>query len=158
MSTVCVITPMVIGAWPGMVAATIGAAQALGLGVVSASLAAKLGVEERAEGFARVQIEVENSEVIAEHLGEQQEIVLQAEQGVILRVSRDDRGALRVCAEGESVSKQTLTQLGETLAGRIVQQFAYNHLMTELNARHFDVVENVVEKDQSIRVRVRTHT
>lgn len=157
MSSVCVITPMVLGAWPGMVAAAMGAAQALGLSVVSPELATKLGVDTRAEGFTRVQIEVENSQVIAEHLSGQQEILLRTAKGILLRVSRDERGSLKVCAEGEHVSKAELKETGEALAGRIVQQFAYNHLMTELAAQNFDVVENTVEKDQSIRVRVRAN-
>lgn len=157
MSTVCVVTPMVIGAWPGIVAAAVGAAQALGIAVVSEQLASSLNVELPATSRRSVRIEIENSQVITEYLSAQQEIVLQARDGVIVRVRRDERGRLSVCAEGESVSKAELTAIGEAVSGRIVQQFAYNHLMTELAARNYDIVENTVEQDQSIRVRVRTH-
>ncbi|MFZ4575769.1 MAG: hypothetical protein ACOYN0_15345 [Phycisphaerales bacterium] len=156
MSAVCVITPIVIGAWPGIVVAAIGAAQTLGLTVVSSRLAEKLNIDGSVGERNRVSIEVENSEVIAEHLATEQEILLSTKDGVLLRVRRDERGMLSVCAEGEGVSKATLREVGETLAGRIVQQFAYNHLMTELAARNFEVVDNKLEKDDSIRVRVRS--
>ena len=36
------------------------------------------------------------------------------------------------------------------IAGRLVQQFAYHKLVTELRKRHYDVVEESVQHDQSI--------
>ena len=38
---------------------------------------------------------------------------------------------------------------------RVRQQFAYAKVMAELEARGFDVVQEQVEADQSIRIRVR---
>lgn len=155
MSTVSVIAPIVIGAWPGMVVAAVGAAQALGLTVISEKLADRLRLHESTGEKSRVTIDIENSEVIAEHLASEQEILFSTAENVLLRVRRDARGSLNVCAESEQHTKAELRQIGETLAGRIVQQFAYNQLMTELASRNFDVVENKLEADQSIRIRVR---
>jgi hypothetical protein len=153
MSSVCVLTPIVISAWPGIVAAAVGAAQTLGL-----TIAIERHVDSVANvhGTPKVDIEIDNSEVLLEQLSEQAELKLYASDGITLTVSRDERGMLRVCAEGEEVSKARLKQVGEELAGRIVQQFAYNRLMNELKEHNFQVVENRVTTDSSIHVTVRT--
>jgi len=52
-------------------------------------------------------------------------------------------------------SKAELEQLGQTLAQKLVQQYAYHRLVTEMKARNMNVVEEEVEEDGTVRMRVR---
>jgi hypothetical protein len=48
-----------------------------------------------------------------------------------------------------------LTAIGEELMDRVRQQFAYSKLMEELETRGFSVLDQRMEQDQSIRIRVK---
>jgi len=148
MSAVCVLTPVVIASWPAMSAAVVGVAGPLGFSVVPIAT-----VRQRRQSGERVVTEIEGSEVLEEAMGEQEKIVIRRDDAEI-EFSRDERGALRLCVTGKG-SKAELDRLGREVAGRVVQQFAYHRLMTELKARDFGVVEEHVGADQSINVRVR---
>jgi queuine/archaeosine tRNA-ribosyltransferase len=75
--------------------------------------------------------------------------------GVHIEFGQDERGACTVCVTGAKKSERELRQIGEEVAGRVVQQFAYHKLMTELKRRNYSIVEEQVMQDQSIQVRVR---
>jgi hypothetical protein len=149
MSSVCVLTPIVVGSWPAITSAALGAAAAMGFTVSSAERAAK-----RAEGSRAVEMEVPNSEVVAEGLARGQKLRIERE-GVTLEIGVDDRGKCTVCASGDGLSKAELKRIGEEVAGRIVQQFAYHKLVTELKGRGYQIAEESVQQDQSIQLRVR---
>jgi hypothetical protein len=148
MSAVCVLTPVVIGAWPAIATAIAGAAAALGYSVRSEEDTA------RASGRRRVETDVANSEVIAENLTSGQRMVLER-GGITLEFARDERGRCTVCASGEGFSDGELRRAAEEASGRVVQQFVYHKLMTELKSRSFSVVEEEVLADRSVHVRVR---
>jgi Protein of unknown function (DUF1257). len=66
-------------------------------------------------------------------------------------------------ADGDSMvrvsghkSKAELSALGDTLSKKIVQQYAYHRLVTEMKARNMNVIEEEVEEDGTVRLRVRT--
>lgn len=148
MSTVLVIAPVVVASWPAISAAVVGAVGAMGFAAVREGRS----VTKQVETGNRAEIAIEDSEILA-GTG-QQEIVVQRD-GVIARFSRDARGALKVCVEGGGLSKGELRQIGEELVGRVTQQYAYHRLMTEMKSRHMTVVEESVEADQTVRIRVR---
>lgn len=149
MSAVCILTPMLIGSWPMIATAVMGVAGSLGFSIASKSRDDR----EEYERINRVETELPNSEIFEERAGESQTIRIERD-GVAIEFRRDAHGACSVCVSGDR-NKSELRKIGQEVAGRVVQQFAYHRLVTELKKRNFAVVEESVQKDSSIRVRVR---
>ena len=108
--------------------------------------------QEREDGI--VEIELANSEVLAQGLATGQRIVL-AKGGVQLTVERDARGQCKVCASGKGLSKAQLTQAAEQFTQKLTQCFIYDKVMRELKSKSFQVVNEEVMQDESIRIHVR---
>ncbi len=153
MSAVCILTPVVIAAWPAFSAAVAAAASSLGYQVVSEGRA---DVDRTATAKAPdgVRLELENTEVVTEKLGRDQRLTV-TRDGVTLTFSRDARGKASLCVTGTGQTESELRALGEELSQRVIQQYVYQKLMDEMRARGFNVVEEEVNEDRSIRLRVR---
>jgi len=67
----------------------------------------------------------------------------------------DERGRCTACVSGYNHSDAQLRAIGEEVAGRVVQQFAYNRILTELRDRHYQLVDEEVLRDGSVQLRVR---
>lgn len=157
MSTVVVLTPVIIGSWPVITAAVGAAAAALGL-------AAKQAAKEQIQQYQRqqqrtnveesVEIELTESEVLAQSMQTNKEIVL-TKGGVELRVGTDERGRCKVCVKGKGHSKAELEQLAEQFTQKMTQCFVYNRVASELKNKGFQMVNEEVMDDQSIRIHVR---
>jgi hypothetical protein len=152
MSAVCILTPLVVAAWPAFSAAVVAAASSLGYQVVS-------GVNEEMEVLAgnqaaTVQLEIAHSEVVTSQLDRNQRITV-TRGGVTVTFSRDARGKASLCVTGEGLSKQELKTLGEELSQTVVQQYVYQKLMDEMRVRGFIVVDQETNEDRSIRLKVR---
>jgi len=152
MSAVCVLTPIVISQWPAIATAVASVAASMGFAVVASGT--QDHTTHRAAGDNRVETEVPNSEVLEETMTRGEKMVIEKD-GIRIEFGRDERGACSVCVSGEGYSKSQLKKIGEEVAGRVVQQFAYHKLMTELKKRNYDIVQENVAEDDSIRVRVR---
>lgn len=152
MGAVLVLTPVVIGNWPVITAAVAGAASAMGL-VVSESV--KEAVKQN-QGTTEQSIEVElsESEVLAESMATDQQIVL-TKGNVELTVKRDERGRCSVCAKGAGHSEAELKQIAEEFTQKLTQCFVYDRVMAELKNKEFQVVNEEVAEDESIRIHVR---
>jgi hypothetical protein len=147
MSCVCVLTPVVISSWPAIQAATMGALAAVGLSVrerVSEDTARRVSVEEK----------VENSQVLEEHMGVGETIVADRE-GLEVRVGRDERGSCTVCVSGEGLSEWQMRDIARDIAAKIVQQYTYNKVLSELKTRQFAVADEQVAADGTIKLHVR---
>lgn len=155
MSCVCILTPVVIAAWPAFSAAVVAAATSLGyqLARETAAEAKHFSIAEQKES-SRVQLEIENSEVVTNQLGREQKIAV-TRDGVTITFSRDARGKASLCVAGDGRSKQELQAIGEELSQAVVQQYVYQKLMDEMRARGFNVVEEEQNQDRSIRLKVR---
>ncbi len=149
MSTVCILTPIVVGSWPMIASAVAGAASAMGFAVVGSETATD---ESSAE--TTVETEVPNSQVVAEAMKPGQKIRI-VREGITIEFGVDERGACTVCVSGIGQTKADLKRIGDEVAGRVVQQFAYHKLMTELKKRNYSVLEEGVQEDDSIQVRVK---
>ena len=92
MSTVCILTPIVIGSWPMITTAIVGAAGAMGFAVAGAEEA-----PAKATGKTKVEVEVPNSEVIAETLRRGEKVCIERE-GVVIETGQgpEDRRRLRL--------------------------------------------------------------
>lgn len=153
MSAVCILTPVVIMAWPAFSAAVVAAAGSLGYQIAAEANASRSHETTRKQTGA-VQLEIERSEVVTNQLGRDQRISVTRE-GVTVTFSRDARGKASLCVNGTGQSREELQALGEELSQAVVQQYVYQKLMNEMRARGFNVVEEEVNEDRSIRLKVR---
>jgi len=145
---------VVIAAWPAFSAAVVAAATSLGYQV-----ARKVADEERAatstrKGSNKVELEIERSEVVTSQLDRDQRIAV-TRGGVTVTFLRDARGKASLCVTGEGRSREELRALGEELSQCVVQQYVYQKLMDEMRTRGFNVVEEEINEDRSIRLKVR---
>ena len=151
MSTVLVVAPLVIAAWPVMTAAISAAVGTLGFTVTQKAVPQ---VRQVRDTVNRAEIEVEDSEILEGTGATGEELVVERE-GIRAVFSRDARGSLKLCLEGRDLSKSELKQLGEDLIGRVTQQYVYHRLVSELKERDMNIVEEHVTDDQTIKIRVR---
>ena len=152
MSTVLILTPVIIASWPAITAAVAGAAAALGMAVTHS---VKESVEQaNAEVEQSVKVELAQSQVLAQSMATGKEIVL-TKDNVELRVSRDQRGRCVVCAKGLGYSKAELKQMAEEFTQKLTQCFTYNRVVSELKNKNFQIVNEEVTEDESVRINVR---
>ncbi len=150
MSTVLVLTPMIIGGWPAISAAAAGAAAALGL-----ALKSEIDDMTKQKETQRQEAEIDLKESeITEALHSGQEMVF-GKGEVEVKVRRDERGRCSVCASSEHKSKAELKKIAEEFSEKLQQVFTYNKVMTELKQKGFNMVNQEIMEDQSIRIHVR---
>ena len=152
MSAVVILTPVVISSWPAITAAVAGAAAGLGLMVKETVKEAVAETEVNVE--QSVEVELADSEVLAESLTTGKKIVL-TKADLEIRVGRDERGRCTVCASGKGRSKVELKQIADDFAQKMTQCFVYNRVMSEVKSRNFQVVNEEVMDDESVRIHVR---
>ena len=121
-------------------------------------LAAKEVVKENLENLEEaeqsVEIELAESQVSAENVATGKEIVL-VKDGVEIRVGRDARGRCTVCAKGKGKTKAELKTIAEEFTEKMTQCFVYNRVVSELKNKDFQVVNEEVMEDQTVRINVR---
>jgi len=153
MSCVCILTPVVIAAWPAFSAAVVAAATSLGYQVASeVNKESHATVASKQSGS--VSLEIAQSELVTNQLGRDQRISV-TRNGVTVTFSRDARGKASLCVTGEGYGKDELRAMGEELSQCVVQQYVYQRLMDGMRARGFNVVEEENNADRSIRLKVR---
>lgn len=153
MSCVCILTPVVIAAWPAFSAAVAAAATSLGYTIVEEGIKqrqeTKVSTTERG-----VQLEIEQSEIVTNQLGRDQRIKVMR-GGVTVTFERDARGKASICVTGPGHTDEELRAIGEELSQRVVQKYVHRRLLDEMQARGFNVVEEEVDANQAIRLKVR---
>jgi len=152
MGAVAILTPVVIAAWPAFSAAVVAAAASLGYQVAAEAKASVSAAAQKK--LSPIQLEIERSEVVTNQLGRDQHITVTRE-GVTVTFSRDARGKAMLQVVGTGQEEEVLRALGEELSQSVVQQYVYQKLMDEMRARGFNVVEEEVSEDHSIRLKVR---
>jgi hypothetical protein len=152
MSSILVVTPLVVASWPLMSAAITAA-----VGTMRFAAAQNQGARVRQiiDPKTRAEIEVEDSEILAGSAGSGEQMIVERD-GIRAIFSRDPRGALKLCIEGTGQSKAELKRIGETLVGRVTQQYAYHRLVSELKERQMTILDERVGNDQAIHIRVRS--
>jgi hypothetical protein len=154
MSCVCILTPVVIAAWPAFSAAVAAAATSLGYTLVEEGIHQS---QENRVNQAReqgVQLEIDQSEIVTNQLGRDQSIKV-TRGNVTVTFSRDARGRASICVTGPGHADEELRAMGEELSKRVVQRYVYNRLITECRARQFNIVEEEVDENNAIRLKVR---
>ena len=154
MSCVCILTPVVIAAWPAFSAAVAAAATSLGYSIVEEGLRQSQTNQVNEVGERKVSLEIAQSEIVTNQLGRDQQIKV-TRAGVTVTFSRDARGRAAICVTGPGHSDEELRTLGEELSQRVVQKYVYQRLTEEMKARQFLVVEEEVDENNAIRLKVR---
>jgi hypothetical protein len=152
MSSCVIVTPLIIASWPAITAAVTAAIGSLGYSVAAAGATTTQKAESNTR--TRAEIDVEDSEVLQEAGPAGGELVVEKD-GVRAVFSRDARGALKLCVEGDGLSKSELKKIGEDLIGRVTQQYAYHKIVTELQSRNMTIVDEQVSEDRTVKIRVR---
>ncbi len=153
MSCVCILTPIVIAAWPAFSSAVVAAATSLGYQVL-AEAGSHLRSSAAPAPSGRVNLEIPQSELVTGQLGRDQKLAV-TRDGVTVTFARDPRGKASLCVTGTGQSDEALRALGEELSGRVVQQYVYQKLMDGMRARGFVVVEEETDANRAIRLKVR---
>ncbi|MHC4646230.1 MAG: hypothetical protein ACYTBJ_12065 [Planctomycetota bacterium] len=157
MSTVIILTPIlapvIMGGWPAITAAAAAAAAALGC-VVKESVQEAVQQQQSTAVGQSVEVELTEGEVIAENIATGKEIVL-TKGNVELRISRDERGHCKVCASGPGHTETELRRIAEEFAQRMTQCFVYNRVTSELKNKGFQVIDEEIMEDESVRIHVR---
>jgi hypothetical protein len=154
MSCVCILTPVVIAAWPAFSAAVVAAATSLGYTIVEEGIKQKQSGTVAEAGQHAINLEIEQSEIVTNQLGRDQRIRV-TRQGVTVTFSRDARGKASICVTGKGYTDEELRTIGEELSQRVVQKYIHQRLLDEIRARQFVVVEEEIDENQSIRLKVR---
>ena len=153
MSSVVVVTPLIVAGWPVITAAVTAAIGSMGFSVVKGA-EAPAPLANTAETKTRAEIDVEDSEVLQQAASAGSELVVERD-GVRVIFSRDLRGALKLCVEGEGHSRAELKRIGEELLGRVTQQYVYHRVISELQERNMTIVDEQVAADRTVKIRVR---
>jgi hypothetical protein len=130
-----------------MCAAATAAAAALGLSLAKENNGQTQGTENS------VDICLKNAAEVAGNISSGQTLTFSA-PGLKVIFYQDENGQAAVRVAGRK-SKAELEALGEAMAKKVVQQYAYHRLVTEMKAQNMNVVEEEVEADGSIRLQVR---
>jgi hypothetical protein len=153
MSTVLILAPVIVSSWPAIAVAAAGAASALGF-TVKQTVQDALQENQHQETDQTVEVELADSEVLAQSLATDQKMVL-TKGGVQLTVERDARGRCKVCASGRGHGKVELEQMAQQFTEKLTQCFVYDKVVRELKNKSFQVVNEEVMQDESIRINVR---
>ena len=154
MSCVCILTPVVIAAWPAFSAAVAAAATSLGYTIVDEGIRQHQSSKAAETREREINLEIEQSEIVTGQLGRDQQICV-TRNNVTVTFSRDPRGKASVCVSGAGYTEDELRATGEELSRRVVQKYIHQRLLDEMRARQFTVVEEEVAEDSSIRLKVR---
>lgn len=148
MSAICVLTPVVIGSWPVISAAIAGAIASMGFSTATATN------EPTIRRRNSVEESIPNSEVLREHMDAGETIVAERE-GLRVEFGRDRRGACTICVSGEGYTDAQLRKIAREMSTKVVQQYTYHKVITELKTRQFTVANQEVAADGTIKLHVR---
>jgi hypothetical protein len=157
-----IIVPMVLGSWPAITAAILAGGAALGYSAVGDgnelrsvdSNTATLGREQERDWERSVQMTMSESETVADMMLRGESFSMERD-GVQATFRIDGRGACQVHISGRNMSDDQLRAAGTELMDRVRQQIAYTKVMEEMESRGFQVLDQQVEGNESIRIRVK---
>lgn len=155
MSAVVILAPVVVTtAWPVISAAAVTVMAALGYATVSTTVDVMVTDNIDVETANTVELEIENSQELGQTLGREEELVF-TKDNIVVTFKRDIRGRLQVCVSGEHLSKARLRELGEELANKVVQQYVYNRIVGELQNTDMSIIDQEVDEDETIKIKLR---
>jgi hypothetical protein len=154
MSVCFVVVPVVVGAWPMISAAVVAAGASMGYRAVTLAERELENYSKNLSFQSDVQMTMPDSEVVAAAFSRGESFSLERD-GITATFRIDGRGACQVHLSGENKSHAELEKAGSELMDRVRQQYAYAKVMQEMETRGFQVMQQEVEENNSIRIRVR---
>jgi hypothetical protein len=112
MSTIIVMTPLIIAHWPAITAAVTAAISTMGF-AVARDAAAELRGQTRTQTKTKEEIEVDNSEILADAAGRGEEIVVERE-GVRATFTRDAGAGSASVWKGPATRRRTSAASGRS--------------------------------------------
>ncbi|MCX7919029.1 MAG: hypothetical protein N3A72_05365 [bacterium] len=104
--------------------------------------------------FRQIELAVNNSEVVANGLAEEEQLEF-TKGNITITFKRDERKRLSVCVSGTTKTEEELRQAGTEFAHRLVQQYVYQKIKRELQQRKFVITEEETTPQNVIRLKVR---
>jgi hypothetical protein len=153
MSAVCILTPIVIASWPALSAAVVAAASSLGYQLATHE-EQDYTLRESKKTERSIQLAIDQSELVTDRLDRTRQITVERD-GVTVTFSRDARGKAGLCVSGTGHTDSELRTMGEELSQRVVQHYVYQRLKEEIQAREFVVIEEEVDANNAIHMKVR---
>ncbi len=147
-----IMLPAAAVAWPSVLAAAATAATTLGFTMAARELTAAGSAQTGTE----VALDAASCEEVAQGVAVGESLVL-TKDDVTITIFRNNRNGVSVKVHGHSHSKAELTAMGNEMIGKINQQYAYNRIVTELKQRNFNLVDQEVEEDGTVRLKVRVY-
>lgn len=153
MSAVFVVVPVVM-AYPVLLSAAAAVASASGFVLVEQTARSMTKIMEDAETCE--ELEIESREELVK--------ILEVEGGFTLEKgdiklaftkSRESGKIKMLITASKRHTKEELHKLGQEVINDIIQRYAYDRLINELKKEGFNVVNENVEEDKTIRLRVR---
>ncbi len=150
MSVVFVIVPsLAVGGWAALTAAIAAACSAMGYQILRGSQVRQQSLQEQS-GVALTM----EAQALADAL-EREETIVVTQGDVQITFHKDPRGRVTMHVDGKNKTEAELKAIGQQVMNRILQQYAYQRVMDELEKRGFTVVKEEVDENQVIRIRVR---
>jgi hypothetical protein len=152
MSTVSVMTPIIVAAFPVLMQAVSGVAASMGFALVVEE--SDTNADANADGLSTTKVSTKlESSILGEQIGRNKKIVV-SRGTTRIEFQVDARGTCVVCASSPTMSKMELEQLTKSVVGRVTQQYVYHKLVTELKGKNFNITQESVAADKSIHVQV----
>lgn len=151
MSTIIILAPVIISSWPA-IAATVGVAAA-SLGLVANEVANE--GKNKVEQEQSIELDISGNTTISETLSEDQKLEFVSNEGIKITVKCDERGRCSVCATGKGFSDSKLKERAEQFVEKLTQCYVYNKVVNELKNKKFQIVDQKVGDDESIKINVR---
>lgn len=153
MSATIVLMPVVAPiVWPVMVSATTAVMVSLGFAAVKTCEE----IDEEVDTKTHVELDIPNSTEVGQNLSREEKLVFEKD-GVTVIFTRDVRGKVKVCVEGEGYTKAELEEFGRELAGRVIQRFAYDRIVAEMQQKSgMSMVEQSVDENDTIHIKLRS--
>ncbi len=151
MSVVFVIVPsLAVGGWAVLAAAIAAACSAMGYQILRGSQALQQQATAASESVSLTM----DAQALTEAL-EREETIVVTQGDIRITFHKDPRGRVTMHVDGKGKTEAELKAIGQEVMNRILQQYAYQRVMDELEKRGFTVVKEEVDENQVIRIRVR---
>lgn len=153
MSVCCVFVPVVVTALPALAPAIAATAASMGYAVKKHM---ERDVPDISRSLNHAEVDVKNAEIVGEELGAGQSMQFERD-GVTIEFSVNTQGQCKVCVSGDHKSKSELQAIGQQAAGKVIQMYTYNRVVTELKNRDFQVDAEQVDEEGAIRLKLKRY-
>lgn len=150
MSVCFILAPVAIAAWPAFVASASAAAAALGFRIIKQKEKGATETEQKAQA---VEVELEESELLADKLKDSSSFsMVKDDVTVTFYVNNKKKFAMHV--SGKNKTHTELHTVGKKLYDKIKQQYAYTKLTGELKKKGYNISQEEVTEDGSIKIKL----